>query len=89
MITLFLVIAISLLGPVVLFFMLFAKSIMTLDSVTIAGIVALELYMTKKVHPAFCILAGIDILCDCCVELDSLAFMIFQRFCFCFQFCEI
>lgn len=61
MITLFLVIAISLLGPVVLFFMLFAKSIMTLDSVTIAGIVALELYMTKKVHPAFCILAGIAV----------------------------
>ena len=59
MITLFLVIAIFLLVPVVLFFMLFAKSIMTLDSVTIAGIVALELYMTKKVHPAFCILAGI------------------------------
>lgn len=59
MITLFLVIAIFLLVPVILFFMLFAKSIMTLDSVTIAGIVALELYMTKKVHPAFCILAGI------------------------------
>ena len=30
-----------------------------LDSITIAGIVALELYMTKKVHPAVCILAGI------------------------------
>ena len=59
MITLFLVIAIFLLVPVVLFFMLFAKSIMTLDSVTIAGIIALELYMTKRVHPAFCILTGI------------------------------
>ena len=59
MITLFLVIAIFLLVPVVHFFMLFAKSIMTLDSITIAGIVALELYMTKKVHPAVCILAGI------------------------------
>jgi hypothetical protein len=59
MITLFLVIAIFLLVPVVLFFMLFAKSIMTLDSITIAGILALELYMTHRVHPAFCILAGI------------------------------
>ena len=59
MITLFLVIAIFLLVPVVLFFMLFAQSIMTLDSVTIAGTLALELYRTKRVHPAFCILAGI------------------------------
>lgn len=59
MITLFLIIAIFLLVPIALFFMLFAKSIMTLDSITIAGIVALELYMTKRVHPAFCILAGI------------------------------
>lgn len=59
MITLFLVIAIFLLVPIILFFKLFTKSIMTLDSITLAGFLALALYMTRKVHPAFCVLAGI------------------------------